>query len=101
MKKENLVSGDRALTLWFAPDAPDLAYVDLTDWAFAVAYLITDENGTYELNIVTEADERTVTMTRENQYTAKFDFAKGTDWTPFSRAIQARTAGSWISCWSS
>ncbi len=78
--KANLVSDDHAMTLWFSPNAPDLPYIDLTDWASIATYVATNM-GTkpgYELKVTTDDAAKTVTVTRENGYDAVFNFADET-----------------------
>ena len=68
----------RDLPVYFADNAPDIPYINLEDWKDIMVALYNDvlEIGGYDLEM--ETDGHTVLFTRENDYTALFDFIEGT-----------------------
>ena len=79
-QKGNYMDGENALQLWFVDGVHDLPYMDLTSWADLMNLIMTDDgnNPGYELKLEFDPDENTVTMVRENNFTAVFDFSEGT-----------------------
>lgn len=75
----NKLDGDKSIPLWFVNGVNDLPYMDLQDWADLMVFFMTDGGNApgYELRVDVDDKEGEVTMTRENGFTAVFNFNEG------------------------
>ena len=68
------------LPLWFAEGAEDLPFMELSEWAELMESVMNDGVPEKRYFLYTEADQenQSFAMSRENGYTASFNFRKGT-----------------------
>ena len=68
----------RDLNVYFKEDPDGVPYIDLADWKDIMNTIHHDVSEIKDYMVGMEADGDTVTYTRENDYTAVFDFTEGT-----------------------
>ena len=75
----NKFDGELAVPLWFVDGVDDMPFMDLQDWADFLIFCMTGggEVPGYELKVEMDDDDGLVSMTREDGYSAIFNFREG------------------------